>query len=771
MTKLWVLLGKVGDILGILPLLHKSYADTGEKPRFMVAKEFASVLDGVSYVEPIIFDGPYHGLSKAIEYAKTLGGEYVSCQVIGPVQDLVDANPESTGQTGKWSTSYAKEAWRLAGALDKWDDNLPLIIDQRSKAREEALLRECGLIKRGKSLPIILLSLNSNSSPFPYTDLLRELITLKFHFRYRIVELPKAERIYDLLALYEKAHCLITVDSAPLHLAWACRKLPVFALANDKPEKFNGGDIPWHGSPWKPNHHWYCRYKDFPDRAMEMLDKVDSLSNFYTDSCALHVWSEYETKREFNSHCEQLPITKGMCARDSENHMADSKRVPYLKDVLRMAIQKAHNDGTNILLTRPDTNTGNYKQYTKSPFFAYRITIGERLSETFAPIADAFCATRAWWKERLNEIPDLLLSSDYQWSQCLWAVFKQHGATDATGFCSRIETPPKPFVASKTLEHNTLLCSAYMNTTKIHGRYPKVSEQLECLPLETHKLSPYGYNPAITETASKTEMSMVYRFHKGGLSTSLAMAVVDYDGKVISDHELHVKDGRSVEDARFLVHKGVFNLSFVDSTFPNIPITSVVRRGELIPGIKNTGLVNLVKDDIGYNDNTRIEKNWVYFDRNGTLYCIYECAPMHRVYVVDGGSKPHLTFESQGVKWPYGVARGGTPPVEYEGRLLRFFHSRLENEIGGVRHRYFMGAYLMNPEPPFDVVWVSKRPILYGSESDTLTKEQRAECKHRKPNCVLPFGVVERDGGWLVSVGINDCISAIVKVKPENLNL
>lgn len=766
MTKLFIVLGKLGDILNILPLLHKSYVDTGEKPRFMVAKEFASVLDGVSYVEPIIFDGPYHELSKAIEYAKTLGGEYVSCQVSGPVQDLVDANPESTGQTGKWSTSYAKEAWRLASALDKWDDNLPLIIDQRSKTREEALLRECGLIKRGKSLPIILLSLNSNSSPFPYADLLRELITLKFHFRYRIVELPKAERIYDLMALYEKAHCLISVDSAPLHLAWACRNLPVFALANDKPEKFNGGDIPWHGSPWKPNHHWYCRYKDFPDRAVEMLEKIDNLSNFYTDSCALHVWSEYKTKREFNSHCEQFPVTKGMCARDSENHMADSKRVPYLKDVIRMAIQKAHNDGTNILLTRPDTNTGNYKQYTKPPFFAYRITIGESLSETFAPIADAFCATRAWWKERLPEIPDLLLSSDYQWSQCLWAIFKQHGATDATGFCSRIDTPPKPFVASKTLEHNTLLCSAYMNTTKIHGRYPKVSEQLECLPLETHKLAPYGYNPAITTLGDG--MVMVYRYHTGTLSTKLAIASVGFDGKVSKDQELYSIDGRSVEDARFFKHDGKTCLSFVDSNFPQMPTTAIVRRGEFVGG----QLCNFVQDDIGTNGSDSIEKNWVYFTtpKTPTLYCIYQCYPEHHI-VRPPESWERWEFKTKYPTWPYGPIRGGTPPVEYEGRLLRFFHSRLENEIGGVRHRYFMGAYLMNPEPPFDVVRVSKRPIAYASEADNLTKEQRIECKHRKPNVIFPSGIVERDGGWLVSVGINDCISAIVRVKPENLNL
>jgi hypothetical protein len=36
----------------------------------VVAKEFAHILDGVSYVKPDVWDGPYDKLADAVKYAK-----------------------------------------------------------------------------------------------------------------------------------------------------------------------------------------------------------------------------------------------------------------------------------------------------------------------------------------------------------------------------------------------------------------------------------------------------------------------------------------------------------------------------------------------------------------------------------------------------------------------------------------------------------------------------------------------------------------------------
>lgn len=44
-----------GDITSLLPILHED-SKSGFMPSLMVAKKYASILDGVSYVNPVIFD-------------------------------------------------------------------------------------------------------------------------------------------------------------------------------------------------------------------------------------------------------------------------------------------------------------------------------------------------------------------------------------------------------------------------------------------------------------------------------------------------------------------------------------------------------------------------------------------------------------------------------------------------------------------------------------------------------------------------------------------
>ena len=420
--KLWLQLGRAGDIMNILPLLWKD-AQSGIKPSLMVAAEFAPLLEGVSYVDVIRHEGPHYELDIAVAKAKTLSGDVVVTQFNGP-RVAVDAATRSQTAPGQ-ATSFQKDSWRVAGRLKEWDDCLPLVFDRRDKVREEKLLRDNGLIKRGKQKPLMLLSLNGNSSPFPYVDLLRKLVTLEFGSTWRIMELPQAERLYDLLALYEKASLLIAVDSAPLHLAWAHRKLPVFALTQDKPSL-------WHGSSWKPNHLWYCRYHDWPERSVEMVDTIktfpftaDHLENFVT------VWNAYESKKVYASLPQILPVFRGACGRDSGNTIHDSQRHPYLKDVLRMAIQRAPSDDSDIRLSRPQVG---FPKSATLPCFAYRMEDGK-----FSPIADLFCATKSWWKEVFTEIPDFILSNDHVWSEGLRVLFQQRGASDETGCCTFVK--------------------------------------------------------------------------------------------------------------------------------------------------------------------------------------------------------------------------------------------------------------------------------------------------------------------------------------------
>ena len=94
----------------------------------------------------------------------------------------------------------------------------------------------------------------------------------------------------------------------------------------------------------------------------------------------------------------------------------------------------------------------------------------------------------------------------------------------------------------------------------------------------------------------------------------------------------------------------------------------------------------------------------------------------------------------------------------------------MDNEWAGWRRRYFVGALLMDPDPPFAVVAITPKPLLYGSEIDGLSGTERGQCVSYKPRVVFPGGAVEHDGRFLLSVGLNDSACAILKITPEQLN-
>ncbi len=268
MSKTVIMLGRHGDVISILPLLY-ALSQKGERNKLMVGSEFASVMDGVGYVEPLVFHGKIADIKQA---AYEAGKDAIVAQVYGRFEDVKEMAFGRAGVERTQTDSFTKEAWRLAGHFDLWKTVPPLVFDKRDKVREDALVAEH--IKSNKR--VILLSLSGKTSPFPYPELCKRLLELEFGRRkgWQIVDISnlKAGRIYDLLALYEKAHVLVASDSAPLHLAAACPNLPVVALVNDKPNY-------WHGSPWKPNHIWHCRYGVFAPRATEMLEAIQSISD------------------------------------------------------------------------------------------------------------------------------------------------------------------------------------------------------------------------------------------------------------------------------------------------------------------------------------------------------------------------------------------------------------------------------------------------------------------------------------------------------------
>jgi hypothetical protein len=430
----WLLLGRTGDLLSILPFL-KAEADAGQKPTLIVSNQHTAVLEGVSYVNVVPFEGGIHLLRQAWDWANAHYPKVKSLQVIGASKDVGEITYGPAGQKHAQTTSFVKEYWKLAGHLVHWDECWPLVFDQRSPERETKLLQDVGLVRRkgqrgrpSKERPLILVACKGNSSPFPYADLMLELIRGRFGQTYQVLELPQAGRIYDLLALYERAHCLVATDSAPLHLARAVPSLPVIALTNDRP-------LFWNGSPWMPQWVWCCRYHDWPERALKFLFAIETARR-NPKSQLIHVWNAYEDQCCEYIGAKETPVLLGSCGRDSANVLKDQKRIPYLRDCLRMGFQRA-TDNEWVYLTRPDTrfnNTAAMMDHKAS--FAYRLT-RNGTDDTFSPICDMFCARKNWWQAHLAEIPDLLFGNDYHWSEALRVMFQKHGAKDVTGVCYR----------------------------------------------------------------------------------------------------------------------------------------------------------------------------------------------------------------------------------------------------------------------------------------------------------------------------------------------
>lgn len=754
MPEALVQLGRIGDLLCLFPILldcHKK----GAPWRVVVAREYASLFDGISYAEPLVYEGPHYEIAKACEWAKSLGNNIICTQVNGPKEQVLEHTYKPFGQDRARSTSFVKEMWRVAGYKDRWDECLPLVFDRRSPERETKLLAEHGFLRRGKQKKLMLVSTNGNSSPFPWTELLMELLQGRFGKTHRIMELPKAERIFDLLCLYERADVLVSTDSAPLHLAWATPSLPVVALVNDKPTL-------WNGSPWKHNHIFYCRYGDFIERSVEMLDVISSKWQ-PGDGTLVQVWNAWDSKESLLSK-SRLPIRKGMVGRDSSN-LGDTKRVPFIKDCLRMALQKP--ECQFVYVIHPTVSFSSidvFKELRKhEACYAYRYQKdGENL--VFQPTVDLFCARKEWWKVHLEEIPDFFLGRDYWWTHGLRGTFARYGAVDITGVTYKERSQgsskePVKHPLPVRIKHNKDLAEAYMAHCPVYSRYPKVSQQVEVLASFSGMLR-NGYNPSLVDHDGQT--LMVLRYHPVDTpATSLMLVTLKPDFSLDNTMPIEL-EGTSVEDPKWFRWNDKLYMSWVQSTWPDQPPKSVVKYALY----EYETFQNITLPPLPNNDWSGMCKNLVFLESQGHLQCLYHLQPS-TIFQLDGSAWLGLDTHSY-PRWPYGTIRGGSNPVDYEGKWLRFFHGHLDNEFGMWSRRYYVGALLMEKEPPFNITHVSKKPILYGSEIDDLKLSQRP--RHFKANVVFPGSVVVRDGYWAVPLGINDSASLIVKIEPKQLN-
>lgn len=748
--RILVNLDRLGDVINLLPLLQAE-PDT----RLMVLKEYAPLFEGISYSEPIIFDGQFHELGRAVQEAQAITSNVRSVTFTGDPATIKAFTFQPTGTAHATSSSFAKEVWKIAGRVDLWNEQPKLVFDRRSVEREVALLDSVCPIKRGRKRKLMLIADGGVSSPFPYRELLVALLRLKFESQYQIVNLSalRAERFYDLLALYERADVLVTTDSAPLHLAHACPDLPVVALVNDKPSL-------WFGSPWRANHVFHCRYSDFPERAVEMLNAIGQMPVFGH----VHLWNAYHDRER------RAPLRLPACQAESKVFGRDSHtskdiggagfpRAPFLKDMLRMASWRCAESSSVIVLTRPDTRLLNSLKDIESPCWAHRSSL-DNGNLTYHPQPDLFAFTKSFYMEHRKELPDLLCDDGPWWGRVMREWLRRHGGKELP-FAIYRETPTggKPQFSP----YNEKLAKAWFDKHNVDLTYPKVSQQLPAARI--HGLSPFGYNGSIIEHGGR--IFLAYRWHANGdPKTVIAIAELDSKLNTLNNREVKMQGAHSFEDPRLFVHRGALWMSWVASEWPE-HFNAVVRHGRLIETQYEWRVDVAPIVDYGKNDFTTTQKNWGVLIHNDDLFFIHGSTP--KQIVIDVQGTEHV---SDFPHWRWGTVKGGCiAPTLHQGKLLRFFHSRLDNEPRPYGHRYYIGAALMNPEPPFETVTLSSEPILRGSENDDLPKDKRLACAHHKQRVVFPMGVMERDGAWLLSVGINDSSIGVVTITEKDLKL
>ena len=219
-----------------------------------------------------------------------------------------------------------------------------------------------------------------------------------------------------------------------------------------------------------------------------------------------------------------------------------------------------------------------------------------------------------------------------------------------------------------------------------------------------------------------------------------------------------VKD-EQYEDPRVLVHDNKIYVGCANYQLNNV---NYIHQKILVFDDKFNHIHNIhpVYDGNEKNcfDNTKHQKNWTYFIKDGKLMCVYKMYP-HTVLEIDFDGtivSEYISHNNITKTWKFGECRMGTNPILKDGYYHNFFHSSISWR--NPKRQYVMGYYKFESEPPFKIVEISREPILWGNESDFrfLPKQN--------PIVVFPCGVICENNQFHISFGLNDEKTGIIKL-------
>jgi hypothetical protein len=235
----FIQLGRFGDLILLFPAFKAVFDRTGHKPLVIVSVDYKSVFDGISYAKP--FPVHWHwwqGMPQARQLAEEqFGGAIIPQWWHESPKDNILAQQyrgatvlQCHGQ--EWGVDLARwpnfmtSMWERAGFTPEEMRTLPLEFDLRDFARERLLVSS---VTSRIHKPLLLVNFTGNSSPFAWVPEVMRVVN-QFQHQFNIVDIGRlqAQRIYDLLGLFDVAVGLITIDTSTLHLA-AGSKVPYIA--------------------------------------------------------------------------------------------------------------------------------------------------------------------------------------------------------------------------------------------------------------------------------------------------------------------------------------------------------------------------------------------------------------------------------------------------------------------------------------------------------------------------------------------------------------
>lgn len=415
----------------------------GRRAKLVVSEDFYNVLDGVSYVDPIKFKGKVGDIREAAKRARL---KYPNAKVI--------QTWGSDWKAPRTTENFQREQWARMG-MDRRFEQLSLVFDKRDAGREAKLVADHILTFEDQTKPTLLLSLSAVSTPVTCSETIKAMIEGELSHIFNILDISAipVERLYDLLGLLDVSACLVTVDTATLHLANAS-SIPVVALVNTDS---------WTASLRRPNHIYRSPYNDVEPGAM--IDAIRKTSDSFSGSRVVHVHSHHPLnnpedlarvgraqeswEEEYKNGLWTSIGVADEAVRTSDKELGDTRRMPYVKDLIEKGFEQAPDPWDIVVLTNSDVGftdgiTQRLRQLCglKGALFGYRFDF-DKVAD--GPVSsfdvaggkhlgglDLVAFTREFWERHKYKFPDSILGSS-NWDLHFRDLIKQYRGAELYG--------------------------------------------------------------------------------------------------------------------------------------------------------------------------------------------------------------------------------------------------------------------------------------------------------------------------------------------------